>query len=98
MRCLSRVAVVVLFAGAVAAAPPPADKSGSKIAGWGELIDSVGDCKATIEKGVLTVTVPKTHHDLTYQEDVTKLNAPRVLQPVEGDFTLTVTVKAFPSP
>jgi regulation of enolase protein 1 (concanavalin A-like superfamily) len=98
MRCLSRVAVVVLFAGAVAAAPPPADKAGSKIAGWGEVIDPDGDCKASLDKGVLTITVPKTHHDLTYQEDVTKLNAPRVLQSVEGDFTLTVTVKAYPQP
>src|SRR6478672_5429970 len=97
MRCLCRVAFGLIFAGSLAAAPPPADK-GSKLAGWGEVVDPDGDCKVTEDKGTLTLTVPKTHHDLTYQEDVTKLNAPRVLQPVEGDFTLTVTVKAYPPP
>src|SRR5262249_38398749 len=80
-----------------AAAPPPTpDKTVQKIADWGEVIDPDGDCKVSLDKGVLTITVPKTQHDLTYQEDVTKLNAPRVLQPVEGDFTLTVTVKPYP--
>jgi regulation of enolase protein 1 (concanavalin A-like superfamily) len=52
----------------------------------------------TEDKGVLSITVPKTHHDLTYTDDYTKLNAPRVLRPVEGDFTLQVKVRAFPPP
>ena len=99
MRCLSRVAVVVLFAGVLAAAPPPVqDKNVQRIAGWGEVIDPDNDCKVTEEKGVLTITVPKTHHDLTYQEDGTKRNGPRVVQVTEGDFTFTVTLKGTPPP
>src|SRR5262249_18576979 len=36
--------------------------------------------------------------DLTYTENFTKLNAPRILQPVQGDFVLQVKVKAFALP
>jgi hypothetical protein len=50
------------------------------------------------EIGKLTITVPKTHHDLTYTQDYTKLNAPRILQKVRGDFDLQVKVLASPLP
>jgi regulation of enolase protein 1 (concanavalin A-like superfamily) len=97
MLTLLRFTLVVLVCAPLVAAPPPAaDKA--KVAGWGDVIDPDGDCKVTLDKDVLTITVPKTHHDLTYQEDVTKLNAPRVLQAADTDFTLTVKVKAYPPP
>jgi regulation of enolase protein 1 (concanavalin A-like superfamily) len=91
---------VFLFVCTPAAAfPPPApDKKVPKIAGWGEVIDPDADCKVTEEKGVLTIVVPKTHHDLTYQEDGTKRNGPRVLQSVNDDFTFKVTVKGTATP
>lgn len=82
----------------IAAPPPSPDKKPQPIKGWGEITDPDGDCRVAEDKGDLTITVPKTHHDLTYTEKYTKLNGPRVLQPVEGDFTLEVKVRAFPPP
>jgi hypothetical protein len=93
-----RFVLALLVCAPLVAAPPPAADKAKKIDGWGEVVDPDGDCGVAVDKDVLTVTVPKTHHDLTYQEDVTKLNAPRVLQPVEGDFTLTVKVHDYDSP
>jgi regulation of enolase protein 1 (concanavalin A-like superfamily) len=74
------------------------DKKSPEIKGWGVVTDADGDCKITEDKGTLTITIPKTHHDLTYTAAYTKLNAPRVLQPAEGDFTLQVNVSAYPLP
>src|SRR4029079_9602863 len=93
-----RFVLALLVTVPLVAAPPPAADKAKKMDGASEVVNRDGDCTVALDKGVLTVTVPKTHHDLTYQEDVTKLNAPRVLQEVEGDFTLTVTVKAYPPP
>ncbi len=91
--------LVVLVCSPLTAAPPPVkDKNVQRITGWGEVTDPDGDCKVSEEKGILTIVVPKSHHDLTYQEDGTKRSAPRVLQSVEGDFTFTVTLKATPVP
>jgi regulation of enolase protein 1 (concanavalin A-like superfamily) len=68
------------------------------VKGWGTVVDPGGDCKITEDKGKLTITVPKTHHDLTYTENFTKLNAPRILQEVKGDFVLQVKVHTFALP
>ena len=69
-----------------------------KITGWGEVVDPDRDCKIEEAKGVVSIAVPAGHHDLTYTEDYTKHNAPRIWQPVEGDFSLTVKVLAYPLP
>jgi hypothetical protein len=74
------------------------EKKVQEIKGWGAVVDPDGDCRVKAEDGKLTITVPKTYHDLTYADEVTKLNAPRALRDVEGDFRLEVTVKAFPLP
>ena len=74
------------------------DKTPQLIKGWGEVTDPDGDCRIIEDKGEVTITVPKAWHDLTYNDEYTKLNTPRVLQPVEGDFTLQVKVRAFPLP
>ena len=79
------------------AAPAP-EKKPPSIKGWGKVIDPDGDCRVATDQGAVLITVPKTHHDLTYTDEYTKLNSPRVLQPVEGDFTLQVKVPAFPLP
>jgi regulation of enolase protein 1 (concanavalin A-like superfamily) len=68
------------------------------IKNWGTVVDPDGDCKVTEANGTLTITVPKTYHDLTHFEDQTKLNAPRVLQEVKGDFRVQVKVNSFPLP
>lgn len=74
------------------------EKKPQLIEGWGEIIDPDGDCRVAEDQGDVAITVPKTRHDLTYADKNAKLNAPRVLQSVEGDFKLEVTVRAFPLP
>jgi regulation of enolase protein 1 (concanavalin A-like superfamily) len=65
---------------------------------WGKLIDPDRDCKLTAADNTLTITIPNTCHDLTYQGDDSKRNAPRVLRPATGDFKLEVKVAKFPLP
>jgi regulation of enolase protein 1 (concanavalin A-like superfamily) len=61
--------------------------------GWGQVIDPDGDCIITCTNGNLTVTVPGTTHDLSsYHSIYKKRNAPRVLQEVDGDFTVQVKI------
>ena len=58
---------------------------------WGLAIDPDNDCKFVPDgKKALSIEVPGTWHDLN--PHVNKLNAPRVLQTVEGDFSITVKV------
>jgi hypothetical protein len=57
---------------------------------WGMAIDPDNDCKIVDQGKALEISVPATHHDLNADND--KLNAPRVLREVSGDFTMTVKV------
>ncbi len=75
----------------------PSKPSESLIAGWGTAIDPQGDCKFEVNQGRLALTVPAGEHDLNPAPDKNVL-APRVLQEVEGDFTLQVHVHPFPLP
>jgi regulation of enolase protein 1 (concanavalin A-like superfamily) len=63
-----------------------------EIAGWGKLVDPDGDCKFFVAEGELLISVPGATgpHDLAAEIQV--INAPRVLQPVRGDFVLQVVV------
>ena len=60
------------------------------IKGWGETVDPDGDCQIREADGVLTVSIPSTCHDLNRRNGT--LNAPRVLQEVEGDSRIQVKV------
>jgi regulation of enolase protein 1 (concanavalin A-like superfamily) len=71
-----------------------AEKAPQAIEGWGTVSDPDGDCMVVEKKGEVTITLPKARHDLVF----VKHNAPRILQPVEGDFTLQVKVRKFPPP
>jgi regulation of enolase protein 1 (concanavalin A-like superfamily) len=63
--------------------------------GWGVVFDPDDDCKFAVGKGDLTITVPGKDHALGVERGV--MNAPRVLQEVEGDFIVQVRVAAdFP--
>jgi regulation of enolase protein 1 (concanavalin A-like superfamily) len=72
--------------------PPPAaePRPGMTLVGWGQTFDPDGDCTFLPEGKGLTITVPPTPHDLTAEEG--RINAPRVLQDVEGDFRAQVKV------
>lgn len=63
--------------------------------GWGSVTNSDGDCTFKADKGKLTITVPGNLHDLHPNRG---MNAPRVLQEVEGDFTATVKVTCALTP
>jgi RNA polymerase sigma factor (sigma-70 family) len=71
-------------------ADPPGERAASK--GWGTATDPDKDCKFTYAKGNLTITVPGKDHDLGVERQ--RMNAPRVLRPVEGDFIVQVKVSA----
>lgn len=74
------------------------DKPVQSIKGWGTVVDPAGDCKVVEKEGKVTITVPGTHHDLNPTPRFNNVLAPRVLQEVEGDFTVQVVVDAFPRP
>jgi regulation of enolase protein 1 (concanavalin A-like superfamily) len=58
---------------------------------WGDMIDPDGDCKVVLENGGMNLEVPGSLHDLN--AEIGKLNAPRVMQDVEGDFVVQVRVR-----
>jgi hypothetical protein len=68
------------------------------IKGWGTVTDPDGDCELKNEDDSVTITIPGKHHDLTHTAAYIKLNAPRILQPAEGDFTLELKTPRFALP
>ena len=71
---------------------------GKTIKGWGEIVDPAGDCGIAEVEGGLTITVPGSYHDFTPEADYNNLDAPRIVQEVEGDFEMQVLVRKFPRP
>lgn len=66
------------------------------IKGWGQAEDPDGDCKISAADGKVTFSIPGTAHDLWPGGQ--KVNAPRILQDVEGDFTVQVKVATSVKP
>jgi len=66
------------------------EKKAQMLKGWGDVTDPDGDCKIQIKKSKLLITVPGTLHDLNPRNN--KINAPFVLQEIEGDFSAQVKV------
>jgi RNA polymerase sigma factor (sigma-70 family) len=65
-------------------------------AGWGTVIDPDGDCTLTFADKSLIVKVPGSDH--VFMPERGRTNAPRVLEEVEGDFTVQVKVSGdFPT-
>ncbi len=86
--------LVLLLLSSVAAQ----EKNPKSIDGWGTVENLRKDCKFTQDGGKLTIDVPGTPHNLN--KVISDLNAPKVLQEVEGDFTIQVKVSGDfdPSP
>ncbi|HEV3416198.1 MAG TPA: DUF1349 domain-containing protein [Pirellulales bacterium] len=76
---------------------PADEKPAQTVKGFGDVIDPDGDCQIQ-EQIKVTITVPKTTHDLALNPEYTKQNAPRITQDVKGDFSLAIKVDAFPIP
>jgi adhesin HecA-like repeat protein len=66
------------------------DGPGKPAEGWGEAFDPNGDCTIQPAPGRLVIKVPARAHDLS--AELGRVNAPRVLQNVSGDFTAQVKV------
>ena len=61
-----------------------------RFAGWGALVDPDGDCAAKVENGRLMFTIVGRHDVSDDAQGI--MNAPRVLQEIEGDFVALVKV------
>jgi regulation of enolase protein 1 (concanavalin A-like superfamily) len=69
---------------------PRPEPTGKRLGNWGIAIDPDGDCKIADKGKALVISIPNTHYDLNADND--KLNAPRVVRDVTGDFSMTVKV------
>jgi regulation of enolase protein 1 (concanavalin A-like superfamily) len=69
---------------------PHPEADGTPLGDWGMAINPDNDCKIEDKGSALEISIPNTHHDLNADND--KLNAPRVVREVSGDFSLTVRV------
>ncbi len=85
-------------ANASAGGPGTAVKERATVKGFGTVVDPDGDCQFKQEDESVTIVVPKLWHDLTYTDHYTTRNAPRILQAVQGDFSLEVKVEPFELP
>jgi regulation of enolase protein 1 (concanavalin A-like superfamily) len=86
------------WAPAVAQVPQTAAQAmgGSELADWGLAINPDKDCKFTPGPRSLTIDIPAAWHDLCGAPVFSppKLNAPRILREVDGDFVFTVKVSS----
>lgn len=64
-----------------------------ELAGWGTATDPDGDCKFFVAEDTLLISVPGSARPHDLAADINTTNAPRVLQPVRGDFTLQVRIE-----
>jgi regulation of enolase protein 1 (concanavalin A-like superfamily) len=82
---------LLLFLAAWGAVAAPAPKQKPFETGWDKPIDPDGDCKFLRDKDGLTIEVPGMDHRLGIE--VGRMNAPRLLRDVEGDFIVEVRVR-----
>lgn len=69
---------------------PYPEPTGTPLGNWGIAIDPDKDCQILDKGDALEIAIPNTHHDLNADND--KLNSPRVVREVTGDFSITVKV------
>ena len=95
----SRIAAAAILLAVVFLADIQADEPKPQaIEGWGTVVDPDRDCRIALSEGKLTMAIPGTYHDLTHSDGRDQLNAPRVLQEIQGDFVAAVKVHSFPLP
>lgn len=95
---MNQLGLAALLVGLMTPALAAQGKNPKSIEGWGAVENLRKDCKFTQSDGKLTINVPGTPHNLN--KVISDLNAPKVLQEVEGDFTIQVKVSGdfTPSP
>ena len=93
LQWLSTLALILVLPAFLPAQDEPAAQL---VEGWGTLVDPDGDCGAELTDEGLTIRVPGSAHDLSVE--IKRMNAPRVVQDIEGDFIAQVRVHATHSP
>jgi len=87
----------ILLSGGLAAVSLSADVKPLEIVqGWGQVLDPVGNCSFDFADGKFTIKVPGEYFDLWPGQG--KVNAPLVLQEVEGDFSVEVAIAEVEKP
>jgi len=89
MKVLYRAAGIALLAFA-AVTVNAADHVYGTVSPWGQLVDPDGDCSFTVEREALTIGFSGAAHGLDAERG--RMNAPRVLRSIDGDFAVEVTV------
>jgi hypothetical protein len=88
-KCSRRCALgLALLAGGLAAADEVEPQE--TVQGWGTVVDPTGECDIRAADGKLTIKIPGIYCDLWPVKG--QVNAPLVLQEVEGDFSITVAL------
>jgi TonB family protein len=80
--------------GAASAAPAP--EHGSAQVGWGTFVDPLGQCSIESQADRLEIETPAGAFDLS--SELRRLTAPRLMQVVDGDYEVHVTVDDLPEP
>ena len=57
---------------------------------WGKAVDPEGDCAFKVEKGKLVINVPASPQPRDLAAEIRRVNAPRVVMPVKGDFVIQI--------
>jgi regulation of enolase protein 1 (concanavalin A-like superfamily) len=73
-------------------ADEPAALKKTTVPGWGTCINPAGDCKFSAENGTLKITVPGFDNPHDLGPELGNTTAPRVVQPVAGDFVIQVKI------
>lgn len=92
LKLNSNIALIAVLLTCQAAAADDEAPAPRTFEGWGTAVDPDGDCKFVLDGKTLGIEAPATPHDLS--AELGRMNGPRVVQEVSGDFILEVTVDA----
>jgi hypothetical protein len=66
------------------------NRSDEDLPGWGRVVNPDGDCNFYLGKNSLVISVPATGNPHDLAAEIDRTNAPRVIQDLEGDFSIEV--------
>ncbi|MCM2372757.1 DUF1349 domain-containing protein [Aporhodopirellula aestuarii] len=89
MRCFA-ICFLLCSLTALGAESRAADQVYGTFSPWGQLVDPDGDCSFTVSREAITINFSGAAHGLDAEHS--RMNAPRALRSMEGDFAVKVTV------
>ena len=78
--------------------PPEGPPPTVKLATWGKFVDPRGECSQMRTGRILSIRVPGTHPYNLLPLEGFNLDAPRLVQELEGDFLIQATVMPYEQP